>query len=387
MQQTIRHSLGTLLASGLLMLVMVGLPRNALAAPSTGGKEPSFAVLPFIGKGPEAQRLARRMRFAVAKKISRNGHVKRISDHSVNMMISALQLSWSEPFDKSQVPQVVKALGVDEAIMGYVHGRKLTLVLYKGPRITKTCSAVVPGSDTSPRLTVESLLTRLDHVKFHHVSSQQADLANPVLAERFKKRPNLVSDGRFTAAAHTPSHIAKMWEGFLAARVFHPKLLSAAAARRLPNNAIAIVPAAVAVPHGPTGYCLMMHVGPGIAANNGLAVESYWIPVHNGWHYRFSCWYHSTAPRVRIFLKGFSYQPDQFSNSKSLASQRFERYRAELLPVMGNQGWSREVMDFTPSTEGKKHKIQWMRIDFFIYLQPGEVFFRHVQLKNIGRTQ
>ncbi len=387
MQKTIRHSMGTMLGSSLLMLIIATTSQIAPAAPATRNGEPSLAVLPFIGHSAAAQRLARHMRFAVAKKISRNGHVKRISDHRVNMMISALQISWSEPFDKSQVPQVVKALGVDEAIMGYVQGRKLTLVLYKGPKIAKSCSAVIPGSDTSPRLTVEILLTRLDNVKFHHVSSQQADLANPVLAERFKRRPNLVADGMFTAAARTPSHIAKMWEGFLKARIFHPKLLPAAAARRLPNNAIAIVPTSVAVPHGPGGYCLMMHVGPVVAVNNGLAVESCWIPVHNGRHYRFSCWYHSTAPRVRIFLKGFAYQPDKFSNSKSLASQRFERYRAELLPVAGNRGWDREVMDFTPSTEDKKHKIQWIRIDFFIYVQPGEVFFRHVQLTNIGRTR
>ncbi len=387
MHKTIQHSIKTLLLAALLVLVVAVSPDNTLASPANKNKEPSFAVLPFIGHDAAAQRLGRRMRFAVAKKMSRNGHVKRISDHNVNMMISALQLSWSEPFDKSQVAQVVKALGVDEAIMGYVQGRKLTLVLYKGPTIAKSCSAVIPGSATSPRLTVEGLLTRLDEVQFHHVSSQQADLNNPVLAARFKQRPNLVSDGSFTAAAHTPSHLAKMWEGFLAARVFHPKLLSAAAARHLPNNAIAIVPTSVAVPHGPRGYCLMMHVGPGVAVNNGLAVESYWIPVHNRWHYRFSCWYHSTAPRVRIFLKGFAYQPDQFSNSKSLASQRFERYRAELLPVVGDRGWDREVMDFTPSTEGKKHHIQWMRIDFFIYLQPGEAFFRDVQLKYIGRPR
>ncbi len=386
MHKTIRHIIRTLLLSFVLVLT-VAVPCRALATTTTAKPEPSLAVLPFIGNSPGAGRLARRMRFAVAKKMSRNGQVKRVSDHSVNMMISALQLSWSEPFDKSQVPQVVKALGVDEAIMGYVRERKLTLVLYKGPKIAKICSAVIPRSQTSPRLTVENLLTRLDNVKFQHVSSQQADLANPVLARRFRKRPNLVLDGMFTAAARTPSHIAKMWEGFLKARVFHPKLLSAAAARRLPNNTIAIVPASVAVPHGPGGYCLMMHVGPVIAVNNGLAVESYWIPVHDGRHYRFSCFYHSTAPRVRIFLKGFCYQPDQFSNSKSLASQRFERYRAELLPVVGNRGWNREVMDFTPSTEGKKHKIQWMRIDFYIYVQPGEVFFRHIQLKNIGRTR
>ncbi len=384
MQKIIRPFLLILMLP--FMVVVAAAARQVSAAPILGNKAPSFAVLPFIGSGSAAQRLARRMRFAVAKKMSRNGHVKRVSDHSVNMMISALQLSWSEPFDKSQVPQAIKALGVHEAIMGYVQGRKLTLVLYKGPQIAKTCSAVIPGSNTSPRLTVEGLLTRLDNVEFHHVSSQQADLGNPVLANRFKTRPNLVRDGMFTAAGHLPSHTATMWEGFLMARIFHPKLLSAAAARHLARNAIAIVPTSVAVPHGPKGYCLMMRMGPGVAVNNGLAVESYWIPVHNGGHYRFSCWYHSSAPRVRIFLKGFAYQPDQFSNSKSLASQRFERYRAELLPVNGNKGWSREVMDFTPSTQDQKHKIRWMRIDFFIYLRPGDAFFRHVQLKNIGKA-
>ncbi|HMD54414.1 MAG TPA: hypothetical protein VKJ65_07700, partial [Phycisphaerae bacterium] len=129
-----------------------------------------------------------------------------------------------------------------------------------------------------------------------------------------------------------------------------------------------------------------MRVGKGVAESNGLACESFWIPVKDGHHYRFAADYHSTDPEIQIFLKGFSYWPDEFSTPDNLASQRKEIYRAQLLTPKKNAGWDTTEMDFTPASLTRldqAHPIKWLRIDFYIYLYPGDVFFRNVVLKDI----
>jgi hypothetical protein len=151
-------------------------------------------------------------------------------------------------------------------------------------------------------------------------------------------------------------------------------------------NRAAIVPQSVVTPSA-GGYCLMLRTDLNIAQSNGLACESTWIPVIQGHRYRFMVQYHSDGPRIRIFINGFAYSPDQFSTPNNLASQRREIYRCQVLPVTKNTGWSQTGIDFTPqSLKGMRNKfpIRWVRIDFYSYLNPGNAFFRNVQLKDIS---
>ncbi|HTV49145.1 MAG TPA: hypothetical protein VMG59_11950 [Phycisphaerae bacterium] len=348
---------------------------------------PTLAVLPFVPSDPNdasMEDLAERMRFAVDQKISRDGHFNRTDDHDVDAMISALQLTWTAPVSDSDIHQVISALGTDQTIAGFVDGRQLTLRLYVGEKLTKTVVAVIPPDNTSPRLTIEGMLTRLEGIQFTHVTEQQVNHSNPVIEALFAARPNLAPDPEFSAAL-AGNGVAAEWEVFLQKQDYHPRFVSASDAADLPRDTAAIVPQNAATPAS-AGYCLMMRIGKFVADNNGLACESMWIPVIDGHHYRFAAEYHSNGPDIQIFLKGFAYWPDEFSTPDNLASQRKEIYRAQLLTLTKNDGWDTTEMDFTPTSLArldKAHPIQWLRIDFFVYLYTGDVFFRNVVLKDI----
>ena len=347
-------------------------------------KVPSLAVLPFVPATRNDKNLAGRMRFAVAKKMSRDGHYKRVDDHDVNMMIDALQLPWTPPVTTATIQSVIKSLATDQTVAGFVTGRHLTLELFVGTKLTKTVSATIPPNNTSPRLTIEKMLTDLCRIQFHHVRSWQID-PSAALKKIFSRRPNLVKDPDFNGAAQAGSR-AVDWDVFLMKQDYHPPLLSKAGAKALAVNRAAIVPQSVVTPSA-GGYCLMLRTDLNIAQSNGLACESTWIPVIQGHRYRFLVQYHSNGPRIRIFINGFAYSPDQFSTSNNLASQRREIYRCQVLPVTKNTGWSQTGIDFTPqSLKGMRNKfpIRWVRIDFYSYLNPGNAFFRNVQLKDIS---
>lgn len=367
------------------VIVMIGVcpPRTAQAK----SKPPSLAILPFVAKQRSQRGLARRMRFAVGKKMSRNGHFRRVSDHQVDMMINALQIPWRRHVAASDIKKVISTLAVDQAVMGFVNHRRLTLQLYTHGKLVRTVAGTIPPDNTSPRLAVESLLTRLDNIPFHHVSEQQVNLTNPIYQHLFKVRPNLVPDAHFRRAAENGGR-AKDWSVFLLKEDYHPPYVGNQQAANLPSNRVAIVNQSVAdggSAHG-KGKCLMMRMGLGVAQNNGLAAESTWIPVKQGDRYRVSVSYCGNGPRVRVFVKGFAYWPDQFSRAGDLASQRRELYRAQLLPVMTKPKWKTTEMDFEPQSvksQAKKYPIKWVRIDLFIYLNKGDAFFRDIQLKDI----
>ncbi len=359
------------------------------AAASRQKKVPTLAILPFVTENGSSQGLADRMRFAVGKKMSRNGHFKRLDDHDVDMMISALQIPWTAPVHKADIVTVIKNLATSQTVMGYLKGRRLKLELFVGTRLAKTVTATIPPDTTSPRLTVEAMLTKLDKIGFHHMSSKQVDHSNPAIEKLFKIRPNLVADPNFSFCERRGLAASPDWQMFLEKQDYHPPLISAAKARNLQPDSVAIVPQSVVSGARSHGYCLMLRTSLNTAQNNGLACESLWIPVIDGHRYRFSVQYHSAAPRIRIFLKGFAYWPDAFSSDNNLASQRKEIYRYQLLPLTANKGWTTTEADFSPRAMrslNAKHPIKWIRIDFFSYLNAGDAFFRRVQIRDITPT-
>ncbi len=370
---------------GLLGFAALAVFGRAAVAPALK-QPPTLAILPFVTQNGSSQGLADRMRFAVGKKMSRNGHFKRLDDHDVELMTSALQIPLSAPVRQADVVTVIKNLATSQTVMGYLNGRRLKLELFVGTRLAKTVSAVIPPDTTSPRLTVEAMLTKLDKIGFHHMSSKQVDHSNPAIEKLFKIRPNLVADANFRFCEQRGLAASPDWLMFLEKQDYHPPLLSAARARNLRPDSVAIVPQSLVAGTRSHGYCLMLRTSLNTAQNNGLACESLWIPVIDGHHYRFSVQYHSAAPRIRIFLKGFAYWPDAFSSDNNLASQRKEIYRYQLLPLTANKGWATTEADFSPRAMrslNTKHPIKWIRIDFFSYLNKGDAFFRRVQIRDI----
>ena len=230
------------------------------------------------------------------------------------------------------------------------------------------------------------MLTKLAGIQFHHLRSWQIN-PDPALQKLFDIRPNLVKDPDFSQAAQFGGR-AVDWDAFLLKQDYHPPLISSAMAKNLPGSHAAIVPQSMVTPAA-HGYCLMLRSDLNIAQNNGMACESTWIPVTQGHRYRFIVQYHSDAPRIRIFINGFDYAPDQFSTANNFASQRREIYRCQVLPVTKNIGWSQTGIDFTPESVKsmmKKYPVRWVRIDFFSYVNAGDAFFRDVQLRDITRA-
>ena len=122
-----------------------------------------------------------------------------------------------------------------------------------------------------------------------------------------------------------------------------------------------------------------------VAENNGLACESTWIPVEQGKKYRFAVNYHSTGPTARIFLKGFAFKPDQFGDKNDPEAVRrefYRKFRCCRVPRMPAGRPLRWIS--TPSTgQINRSRIEWLRVDLFIYLKPGDVFFDDVVVKKL----
>jgi hypothetical protein len=395
-------------ASYLLPMAFLFLSAYARAQtqPATAPKKPTLAVLPFVAANGDAKEkdLAERMRFAVSQKLSldmnavaANGIYDRLDNVQVDRVISALQINFAKSLpDDDELQKLLATLHTQFTIVGTVKGRVLTLTLYTGAAVSKTVTTTIPPDTTSPKLAVEQALTDLTGTAFAHIRDVEADHSDPQAEARFAARPNLVPDPGFELAARDRKPSAANWEVLLGPAHDPPLLLTAGDVANLAHDRAVVIPIRTpGVPPLPASapnavggvggdYCLLMRLSKTVAENNGLACESTWIPVEQNKKYRFTARYHSTGPTIRVFLKGFAEKPDQFSDPKNLDSMRREFYRAQVLPREKNAGWDLMEMDFTPGTvKPTDPKIQWIRVDLYIYLHPGDVYFDDVTVKKL----
>ena len=366
---------------------------EATSAPADAAHKPTLAVLPFVGRTDKEKALAERMRFAVSQKLSNDanggGGYDRLDNVQVEQTISALQISWGATDGKlpadEDIQKIIATLGTDKTITGVVNGRGLTLQLYDGATLSKTASIEIPSDKDSPKLAVEKVLTDLTGAAFAHIRDVEADHSDPATEKRFAQRINLVVDPGFGMAARDPKKAATAWEAILGPDSYAPPLISGADAATLPEDRVAVVPKSVAGdPQDKAGNCLLMRMSKGVAESNGLACESTWISVESGKKYRFSVKYLSRGPTARLFLKGFATKADQFGDKNNPEAVRREFYRAQVLPRKKNDKFELIEMDFTPtSLKPTDPKIEWMRLDLYVYLTPGDIFFYDVVLKKL----
>jgi hypothetical protein len=390
----------------LALLLLAGAAHAQSSKPATSTKKPTLAVLPFVALTGDAKEkdLAERMRFAVSQKLSSdmnavvaNGAYERMDNVQVDRFMSALQISFAKALpDEEDLQKIFATLDTQFTIAGTVKGRTLTLTLYTGVNVTKMVTATIPPDNTSPKLIVEQALTDLTGTAFAHIRDVEADHSNPQAEARFAARPNLVPDPGFELAAKEHKTTAGNWEVLLGPAHDPPLLITANDAANLSQDRVAVIPIRTAgVPPLPApaagaggapvnDYCLLMRMSKSVAENNGLACESTWIPVEQSKKYRFTALYHSTGPTARLFLKGFAEKPDQYSDPKNPDSTRREFYRAQVLPRNKNAGWDVIEMDFTPGTlQATDPPIQWLRVDLYIYLHPGDAYFDDVTVKKL----
>ncbi len=373
-------------------------PTPATSPATAAAKKPTLAVLPFFAVTGDAKEkdLAARMRFAVSQKLSSdmnavvaNGAYDRMDNVEVDNLISALQISFGgkTPPDDDDMQRLLGSLETQFTIAGSVKGRQLSLTLYQDAKQVKTAVTEIPPDNTSPKLAVEKVLTELTGTAFAHIRDVEVDHSDPKVEARVAARPNLAPDPGFEMAAKDPKKAAVNWDAILGADHYAPPLLSAAEAANLAADRVAVVPKSASGVRGKDaadGLCLMMRMSKGVAENNGLACESTWIPVEANKKYRFTAMYHSEGPIARIFLKGFATKPDQFGDKNDPEATRREFYRAQVLPREKNAGWDLIEMDFTPSTlKAMDPKIEWMRVDLYIYAKPGTIYFDDVTVKKV----
>lgn len=356
-----------------------------LAAAISGARaaeKPTIAVLPFSAPSAEERELGDKARFALAAKISRDGAYDRKDAAEVDDTISALMIPVAEATPSAEeIKKIAETLKVDRVIIGQVQGRQVTAWLYEADQKLATTRATIPGGKESPKLTYEKMLADLLALKFEHVREIECDHSDPATEKRFAERPNLCPDPGFEEAARTPAKKAAQWGAILGPDRYNPPVINSGAVADLPQDRVAVVARADG-----SGHFLLMRMGKGVSESNGLACESVWIPVENGAKYRFTVRYRSTGPRLRLFLKGFAVKGDQYGDKSDPEAVRREYYRFQVLPREKNEDWELIEADFTPESE-KNHdypKVQWLRVDLFIYLHPGDVQFDDVVVKKIS---
>jgi len=127
----------------------------------------------------------------------------------------------------------------------------------------------------------------------------------------------------------------------------------------------------------------MMRVSKSVAENNGLACESTWIPVEQGKKYRFTPSTTPPAPPPASSSRGLPRSPTSSATPRT-PNPPAASSTAPNPPRKKNAGWDLIEMDFTPPpSKTTDPKIQWLRVDLYIYLAPGDVFFDDITVKKI----
>jgi len=217
---------------------------------------------------------------------------------------------------------------------------------------------------TDLRFASEQILETLPGVKsFEHPS--EVAVQNDALAEElWKKNPNLVKNGDFSAAG--------AWEA-----IYQAEKYSVTISDKLPAiDKVNIY--RLSEPGGKTNNVLAMNLSRTCAENNGMACLSQSIPIKPDTRYRLSFRYKSDGPTLHVFVKGYTMGED-------IAGKKSEReiYRRQVPPTGPTKGeWMTIVDELNP--QHSAFEVQTLRIDLYAYLSPGQVLFDDVVLKAVG---
>ena len=216
------------------------------------------------------------------------------------------------------------------------------------------------------RFAVERILSTLPRMTpFVHPNEQPVhhDLASDAA---FAHNPNLLADGDF----QTPGQ----WQMLLGASVTDVGLSDA-----LPDNDQAAIYRVPADEGQPAYNALAMNMSQGVATSNGLACLSQPIEIQPGVKYRIQFLYRSDGPTEHVFVKGYT-------SAKDIAGKPADReiYRCQVPPSGSTDGqWRKVECDMNP--QQVYFPVQRLRVDLYVYLHGGTIFFRDVQLKAVGQ--
>ncbi len=217
---------------------------------------------------------------------------------------------------------------------------------------------------TDLRFASEEILQTLPGVKpFEHPS--EVSVVNDALAEQlWKTNPNLVKNGDFSAAGS--------WDA-----IYQSEKYAVTISDKLPATDTVNIYKMPQKP-GQTNNVLVMTLSRTCAENNGLACLSDPIPIKPDTRYRLSFRYKSDGPTLHVFVKGYTI-------GENITGQKAEReiYRRQVPPTGASKGeWVTVVDELNP--QHSAFEVQYLRIDLYAYLSPGQVLFDDVVLKAVG---
>ncbi len=313
---------------------------------------PRVAVFPLAGSASEQER--ERAGFSLRTKLDRQGVYQPIDGPTM------LQLAGDKKIDLNTSAQTVMELSKAEApdlIIWGEYNKTLQLhVLNLRTREKKQDEFVYEIKQPADlRFAVEKLIESLPGSKtFEHISEES--VTRDEQAEKlWKEGPNLLNDGAFD----TPGD----WQGMLKAEKYPLKVVN-----QLPE-----VDQIVIRKEGKEQY-LAMNLSRAVAETNGLACLSGKIEIKPQTRYRIGFRYRSNGPVIKPFVKGYVIQD----------GVEREIYRRQV-PNQNDQSgqWVEVLDDLNP--QHPSFPVQFLRIDLYIFLTPGEVSLDDVVIKEVGK--
>jgi hypothetical protein len=247
------------------------------------------------------------------------------------------------------------------------------------------------AQQTDVRFVVEDALKLLPGVKDFVHPSEEAVHHDAASDAAFASNPNLVVNGDFTQDGHWDAlyesekypvkvsadlpetnkvGIYKMPappSGQSPVRAGSPNPGSSNAGSRGATPASAI----------PTNV-LAMNLNKEAAENNGLACLSDPIKITPNTRYRLVFKYRSEGPSTHIFVKGYTMATDIAG-----APELRQVYERQVPPGGSTKGkWVTVECDMSP--QNITFPVQYLKIDLYAYLTPGNIAFTDIQLKAIG---
>lgn len=323
------------------------------------GKE-KVAVFPLVGDAPTE--LRERVGFSLRAKLDRDGTYEVIDGYTMADAVAGREVGLG-----TELPRV-RALGTElEArvlIWGELAGDAPTLSLKvmdvreAGARPREVKQVIAKPTDV--RFATEAIAEMLAGVAKHQHPSEEAVHDDAAAAELWETNPNLVADGGFDEDGK--------W-----AFIYLDQQTPVKLERRLP------IPDEAVITEVDGARVLAMRMSRTAAETNGLAVLSQSIAIEPAMRYRLSFRYRSDGPKLHVFVKGYT-------QAKDINGQLTEReiYRRQVPPTGPTNGeWLTVVDDLNP--QHVSMPVQTLRVDLYVYLNPGLVMFDDVVLKAVGK--
>lgn len=334
----------------------------AVAAGDEASGKPKVAIFPLAGDATEDLRA--KVGFSLRSKLDREGPYEVLDGYTMNDLVAGKE-AVTFAADLDRVKKLAETVDAEIFIWGELTntpaGAELRIRIFDLMQLDPAPHQIkrVIARPTDLRFVSEQVLEALPDVrKFKH-PTEQAVQRDATAEQLWESNPNLVANPGFEEDGK--------WD-FIYRAIRRP----AASSPGLP------IPDDAVITEIDGNRVLVMRMSREAAESNGLAVLSDPIPIEPDTRYRLSFRYKSDAPRLHIFVKGYTMD----ENIKGEPAER-EIYRRQVPPTAGTDGkWVTIVDELNP--QHVAFPVQHLRIDLYVYLSPGLVMFDDITLKAVG---